>query len=171
MEKTLSIQQRDFCLSCNKSTSQCLCSHPILIISHHFYAFYKYLVCLHDLFESTAKPMWCFHIIHLCENTHNCFPSFTKLIHHANDALQAGYCYSAVHTQLVTYHTCSWHAGHRVTKSLCHCVNWYRHQLRFLEVFMAVCRVNKHDHNSLTLIQQADCHKQNFPVRDTLDSL
>lgn len=34
--------------------------------------------------------------------------------------------------------------GRHVTKSLCHCANWYC----LLEVFLLVCRVNKHHHQS-----------------------
>ncbi len=76
------------------------------------------------------------HIIVFCLlQTNSSHPRF-------KGCLQAGYCYSTVLTQLVTYHTCTWHAGRRVSKPLCDCVNWYCHQLRFLEVFMVVCRVN-----------------------------
>lgn len=74
---------------------------------------------------------------------------------------QPRYCYSTVPTQLVTYHTRTWQAGHRVTTLLCHCVNWYC-QLRFLEVFMDVCRVNKHDHQSLTLINRHNVINKSF---------
>lgn len=72
----------DFSLSCNKSASECLCSHPTLqSFPWGLYAFYKYLVCLHAPLESTAKPVWCFHylhMIHLCKHTHNYFLSLTK---------------------------------------------------------------------------------------------